>query len=178
GAKLIVTADGGTRGGNVVELKSAADKALESGCASVEHVIVCKRTGHDVAMKPGRDLWWHEVEAGEPDNCEPVWVEAEHPLFLLYTSGSTGKPKGVQHSTGGYLLHAALTTKWTFDLKADDIFWCTADIGWVTGHTYILFRPQAWGATGVVVQGLPTYPDTGRFWKMIETHKVSVFYTA
>jgi acetyl-CoA synthetase len=116
-----------------------------------------------------RDRWLHELMASQPTTCEPEWVEAEHPLFLLYTSGSTGKPKGVQHSTGGYLLHAALTTKWTFDLKDDDVFWCTADIGWVTGHTYITYGPLALGATEIVFEGVPTYPDAGRFWKMIQT---------
>ena len=119
-----------------------------------------------------------QAVAGQSATCEPEWVGAEHPLFLLYTSGSTGKPKGVQHSTGGYLLHAALTTKWTFDLKADDVFWCTADIGWVTGHTYITYGPLALGGTEIVFEGVPTYPDAGRFWKMIQDHKVTIFYTA
>ena len=131
-----------------------------------------------IDMKAGRDLWMHEVADQQPTTCEPEWVEAEHPLFLLYTSGSTGKPKGVQHSTGGYLLHAALTTKWTFDLKDNDVFWCTADIGWVTGHTYITYGPLALGGTEIVFEGVPTYPDAGRFWKMIEQHKVTIFYTA
>jgi acyl-coenzyme A synthetase/AMP-(fatty) acid ligase len=116
--------------------------------------------------------------ANQSETCEPEWVEAEHPLFLLYTSGSTGKPKGVQHSTGGYLLHAIMTMKWTFDIKPNDVFWCTADIGWVTGHTYITYGPLACGATEVVFEGVPTYPDAGRFWKMIQDHKVSIFYTA
>ena len=140
-------------------------------------MIVYKRTGGNVAWT-ARDKWLHDVTAGQPDTCEPEWVGAEHPLFLLYTSGSTGKPKGVQHSTGGYLLHAALTTKWTFDLKPDDVFWCTADIGWVTGHTYITYGPLALGGTEIVFEGIPTYPDAGRFWKMIQDHKVTVFYTA
>ncbi|HSC64946.1 MAG TPA: acetate--CoA ligase, partial [Caldimonas sp.] len=131
-----------------------------------------------VAMTAGRDVWMHDVVAAQPEHCEPEWVGAEHPLFLLYTSGSTGKPKGVQHSTGGYLLHAALTTKWTFDLKPDDVFWCTADIGWVTGHTYITYGPLALGGTEVVFEGIPTYPDAGRFWQTIAKHKVSIFYTA
>ncbi|MCW5185446.1 AMP-binding protein, partial [Burkholderia cenocepacia] len=125
-----------------------------------------------------RDLWMHELVDGESDRCEPTWVGAEHPLFILYTSGSTGKPKGVQHSTGGYLLWAAQTMKWTFDWKPDDVFWCTADIGWVTGHTYITYGPLACGGTQVVFEGVPTYPDAGRFWKMIGDHKVTVFYTA
>ncbi|RAA19421.1 AMP-binding protein, partial [Burkholderia multivorans] len=125
-----------------------------------------------------RDLWMHELADGESDTCAPEWVGAEHPLFILYTSGSTGKPKGVQHSTGGYLLWAAQTMKWTFDWKPTDVFWCTADIGWVTGHTYITYGPLACGGTQVVFEGVPTYPDAGRFWKMIGDHQVSVFYTA
>ena len=129
-------------------------------------------------MVAGRDQWLHDVVANQSDVCEPEWVEAEHPLFLLYTSGSTGKPKGVQHSTGGYLLHAILTMKWTFDIKPNDVFWCTADIGWVTGHTYITYGPLACGATEIVFEGVPTYPDAGRFWKMIQDHKVTIFYTA
>jgi acetyl-CoA synthetase len=141
-------------------------------------VIVFQRTGGACNMVAGRDIWWHDVIAGQSDVCEPEWVGAEHPLFLLYTSGSTGKPKGVQHSTGGYLLHAILTMKWTFDLKPDDLFWCTADIGWVTGHTYITYGPLACGGTEMVFEGIPTYPDAGRFWKMIQDHKVSIFYTA
>jgi len=131
-----------------------------------------------VAWTAGRDHWLHDELADKPTTCEPEWVGAEHPLFLLYTSGSTGKPKGVQHSTGGYLLHAALTTAWTFDLKPDDVFWCTADIGWVTGHSYITYGPLALGGTEIVFEGVPTYPDAARFWKTIEKHKVTIFYTA
>jgi acetyl-CoA synthetase len=148
------------------------------GCDTIKNVIVYKRTGGTVQWNGARDKWLHDVVADQGATCEPEWVSAEHPLFLLYTSGSTGKPKGVQHSTGGYLLHAALTTKWTFDLKPDDVFWCTADIGWVTGHTYITYGPLACGGTEIVFEGVPTYPDAGRFWKMIESHKVTVFYTA
>ena len=177
-AKVVITADGGWRGGHVVELKAAVDQALTSHGKSVKRVIVLKRTGQPVAMDPKRDLWWHDAIEGQPAACEPEWVDAEHPLFLLYTSGSTGKPQGVQHSTGGYLLFAALTTKWTFDLKPDDIFWCTADIGWVTGHTYIAYGPLALGGTEIVFEGVPTYPNAGRFWKMIQDHKVTIFYTA
>ena len=178
GAVLVITADEQLRGGKALPLKSIVDDALASGeCSTVKDVIVYRRTGGKIAWNP-RDLWLHEVTEAQPATCEPEWVGAEHPLFLLYTSGSTGKPKGVQHSTGGYLLHAMLTTKWTFDLKPDDVFWCTADIGWVTGHTYIAYGPLALGGTEIVFEGVPTYPDAGRFWKMIQDHKVSIFYTA
>jgi acetyl-CoA synthetase len=179
GAVAVITADHQVRGGKQLPLKSIVDEALTlGGCGSVKNVLVVKRSGSAIAMTAGRDLWMADVVAGQPSTCEPEWVGAEHPLFLLYTSGSTGKPKGVQHSTGGYLLHAALTTKLTFDLKADDVFWCTADIGWVTGHTYITYGPLALGGTEIVFEGVPTYPDAGRFWKMIQDHKVTVFYTA
>jgi acetyl-CoA synthetase len=179
GAVMVITADEQMRGGKALGLKNIVDEALGmGGCDSIKSVIVYKRTGGAVQWNTARDRWLHDVVANQGSTCEPEWVSAEHPLFLLYTSGSTGKPKGVQHATGGYLLHAALTTKWTFDIKPDDIFWCTADIGWVTGHTYITYGPLACGATEIVFEGVPTYPDTGRFWKMIETHKVSVFYTA
>jgi acetyl-CoA synthetase len=154
------------------------DAIALGGCGSIKDVLVVKRSGADVAMTAGRDIWMHDLVSKQASTCEPEWVGAEHPLFLLYTSGSTGKPKGVQHSTGGYLLHAALTTKWTFDLKQDDVFWCTADIGWVTGHTYITYGPLALGGTEIVFEGVPTFPDAGRFWKMIQDHKVSIFYTA
>jgi len=179
GAKAVITADHQIRGGKQLPLKSIVDDALAlGGCDSIKSVLVVKRSGADVAMTAGRDIWMHDLLAKQASTCEPEWVSAEHPLFLLYTSGSTGKPKGVQHSTGGYLLHAALTTKWTFDLKQDDVFWCTADIGWVTGHTYITYGPLALGGTEIVFEGVPTFPDAGRFWKMIQDHKVSIFYTA
>jgi len=179
GAKAVITADHQIRGGKQLPLKSIVDDAIAlGGCGSIKDVLVVKRSGADVAMTAGRDTWMHELVAKQASTCEPEWVGAEHPLFLLYTSGSTGKPKGVQHSTGGYLLHAALTTKWTFDLKQDDVFWCTADIGWVTGHTYITYGPLALGGTEIVFEGVPTFPDAGRFWKMIQDHKVSIFYTA
>ncbi|MGY1490037.1 acetate--CoA ligase [Methylobacillus pratensis] len=179
GAKLVITADGGVRGGKPVALKPAVDEALAlGGCEAVEKVIVYKRAGVDIAWNAQRDLWWHEVEAAESDYCEPTWVDAEHPLFILYTSGSTGTPKGVQHSTGGYLLGAIMSMKWVFDHKATDIFWCTADVGWITGHSYVAYGPLALGSTQVVFEGVPTYPDAGRFWQMIERHKVSIFYTA
>ena len=179
GAKLVITADHQVRGGKQLPLKSIVDEALAlGGCGSVTNVLVVRRSGSPISMTAGRDLWMADATAGQASTCEPEWVGAEHPLFLLYTSGSTGKPKGVQHATGGYLLHAAMTTKLTFDLKADDVFWCTADIGWVTGHTYITYGPLALGGTEVVFEGVPTYPDAGRFWRMIQDHKVTVFYTA
>ena len=179
GAVAVITADQQVRGGKHLPLKAIVDEAINlGGCGSIKNVLVVKRTGSDIAMQAGRDQWMHEQCDKQATTCEPEWVGAEHPLFLLYTSGSTGKPKGVQHSTGGYLLHAALTTEWTFDLKDNDVFWCTADIGWVTGHTYITYGPLALGGTEIVFEGVPTYPDAGRFWKMIQDHKVSIFYTA
>jgi acetyl-CoA synthetase len=179
GAVMLITADEQQRGGKSLPLKSIVDEAIAlGGCETLKNVIVYQRTGGKIAWNDKLDVWLHDALAGQPDTCEPEWVGAEHPLFLLYTSGSTGKPKGVQHSSGGYLLHAALTTKWTFDLKDEDIFWCTADIGWVTGHTYIAYGPLALGGTEIVFEGIPTFPDAGRFWKMIQDHKVSIFYTA
>ncbi|HRV78989.1 MAG TPA: AMP-binding protein, partial [Thauera sp.] len=179
GAVAVITSDGQFRGGKALPLKPIADEALSlGGCDSVKNVIVVKRTGADVAMVAGRDTWYHDAVANQSETCEPEWVEAEHPLFILYTSGSTGKPKGVQHSSGGYLLQAVLSMKYTFDIKPNDVYWCTADIGWVTGHTYITYGPLACGATEIVFEGVPTYPDAGRFWKMIQDHKVSIFYTA
>jgi acetyl-CoA synthetase len=179
GATEVITADGQFRGGREIPLKPAVDEAFAmGGCERVRNVIVYKRTGSAVPMQAPRDKWWHEAIKGQPDTCEPTWVNAEHPLFILYTSGSTGKPKGVQHSTGGYLLQSILTMKWTFDHKSTDVFWCTADVGWVTGHTYIAYGPLACGATEIMFEGVPTYPDAGRFWKMIQDHKVTVFYTA
>jgi len=179
GAVAVITADGQFRGGKALPLKAICDEALSTGeCPKVKHVIVNKRTGIDIAMQAGRDVWMQEIVANESTTCEPEWVSAEHPLFILYTSGSTGKPKGVQHSTGGYLLWAILTMKWTFDIKPNDVFWCTADIGWVTGHSYITYGPLAVGATEIVFEGVPTYPNAGRFWEMIQKHKASIFYTA
>jgi acetyl-CoA synthetase len=179
GAVALITADGQMRGGKEIALKPACDEALGmGGCESVKNVIVYRRTGAAIPMKEGRDHWWHDVVKGQPDECVPTPVNAEHPLFILYTSGSTGKPKGVQHSTGGYLLHCILTMRWVFDYKPADVFWCTADVGWVTGHSYVVYGPLGIGATEVIFEGMPTYPDAGRFWKMIQDHKVSVFYTA
>ncbi len=179
GAVAIITADGQMRGGKEIPLKPAIDEAFAlGGCDGVKSVIVYKRTGTKVDMQSPRDKWWDDVIKGQADTCEPVWVNAEHPLFILYTSGSTGKPKGVQHSTAGYQLICVLTMKWVFDNKPTDIFWCTADVGWVTGHSYIVYGPLGCGTTAIVFEGVPVYPDAGRFWKMIQDHRVNVFYTA
>ncbi|MBC3931619.1 acetate--CoA ligase [Undibacterium curvum] len=179
GAVAVITADEQVRGGKHLPLKAIVDEALALGeCEKVRNVVIYRRTGGAIQVKAGRDLWMHELVATQDVVCEPEWVSAEHPLFILYTSGSTGKPKGVQHSSGGYLLWAKLTMKWTFDIKPDDVFWCTADIGWVTGHTYITYGPLAMGATEIVFEGIPTFPNAGRFWSMIEKHKASIFYTA
>jgi acetyl-CoA synthetase len=179
GATAVITADEQVRGGKHLPLKAIVDEALGlGGCEAVGNVIVYKRTGGKIAFSAPRDVWMHELAAKQADTCAPEWVGAEHPLFILYTSGSTGKPKGVQHSSGGYLLWAILTMKWTFDIKPTDVFWCTADIGWVTGHTYITYGPLAVGATEIVFEGIPTYPDAGRFWQTIQKHKCSIFYTA
>ena len=179
GAVAVITADEQVRGGKHLPLKAIVDEALGLGdCEKIRNVVVYRRTGGAVAMSAGRDLWMDELTANQAKQCEPEWVSAEHPLFILYTSGSTGKPKGVQHSSGGYLLWAMLTMKWTFDIKPADVFWCTADIGWVTGHTYITYGPLAVGATEIVFEGVPTFPNAGRFWDTIQKHKVSIFYTA
>ena len=178
GAVAIITADGQYRGGKTLPLKNAVDEALAlGGCESIKNVVVLKKTGLDIEIK-SNDIWWHDLIANVSDICEPVMVNAEHPLFLLYTSGSTGKPKGVQHSSAGYLLHAMNSMRWTFDIKDNDVFWCTADVGWITGHTYVAYGPLAMGVTQIIFEGIPTYPDAGRFWKMIQNHKVSIFYTA
>jgi len=178
GARCVITADGGHRGGQIIELKAATDKALAEGCVTVDTVFVLRRSGKPVPMQSGRDLWWHDAIADMSKDCEPEWVDAEHPLFLLYTSGSTGRPKGIQHSSAGYLLGAKLTSRWVFDLRHEDVFWCTADVGWITGHSYVAYGPLAVGATIVMYEGAPTFPDGGRFWRICEQHGVSVFYTA
>jgi acetyl-CoA synthetase len=179
GAVAVITADGQFRGGREIPLKPVVDEAFSmGGCEKVKSVIVYQRSGSAIAMQSPRDKWWDDAMKGQPDSCEPVDVNAEHPLFILYTSGSTGKPKGIQHSTAGYILWCMVTMKWVFDHKPSDIFWCTADVGWVTGHSYICYGPLGVGATAVMFEGVPTYPDAGRFWKIIQDHKVNVFYTA
>ncbi|RJQ18072.1 MAG: acetate--CoA ligase [Nitrospiraceae bacterium] len=177
-AKLVITSDRGLRGGRQVALKTNADAALQV-CPTVEKMIVVKRTDN-IDMEPGRDSWWHdEINApGIANYCEPEQIDAEDPLFILYTSGSTGKPKGVLHTTGGYLLYTNLTFKWIFDYHDEDIHFCTADIGWVTGHSYIVYGPLSTGATSLMFEGIPTYPDAGRFWSICDKHKVNIFYTA
>ncbi len=178
-ARLLITADRGVRGGRTVPLKANADEALHE-CPSIEKVIVVKRTDSAIDMEPNRDLWWHD-EINSPDianYCEPEWMDAEDPLFILYTSGSTGKPKGVLHTTGGYLLYTNLTFRWIFDYHDEDIHFCTADIGWVTGHSYIVYGPLSNGATSLMFEGVPTYPNPGRFWEICDKHRVNIFYTA
>ncbi len=179
GATLVICADAQMRGGKAIALKPAVDEAIAlGGCETVRRIIVWQRAGTQITWHNERDVTMQSVEDGQSSDCPPLAVGAEHPLFILYTSGSTGKPKGVQHSSAGYLLHALLSMKWTFDIKSSDVFWCTADIGWVTGHTYVAYGPLACGATQVIFEGVPTYPDGGRFWEMIYRHQVSIFYTA
>jgi acetyl-CoA synthetase len=177
GAKLLITADGSYRRGKVVPLKENADGAA-SHCPTVENVVVLRRTEESVRMEPGRDHWWHDLMADAKADCPPEPLDSEHPLYILYTSGSTGKPKGILHTTGGYLVGTMQTTKWVFDLKEDDTYFCTADVGWVTGHSYIVYGPLALGATVVMYEGAPNWPDEARLWKMIEDYRVTILYTA
>ncbi|WP_306030840.1 acetate--CoA ligase [Stappia sp. MMSF_3263] len=175
-SKVVITADEGLRGGRKVPLKANVDKAVEK--LAVDKVLVVRRTGGSVSMKEGRDVWYHEAAAGAAAHCEPVEVNAEDPLFILYTSGSTGQPKGVLHTSGGYLVYASMTHQYVFDCKDEDIYWCTADVGWVTGHSYIVYGPLANGATTLMFEGIPTYPSPARFWEVVDKHKVTIFYTA
>ncbi|MBB4264894.1 acetate--CoA ligase [Roseospira visakhapatnamensis] len=174
---MVITSDEGLRGGRAVPLKANTDKALET-CPSVKHVVVVKRTGGAITMKDGRDVWYHDVVDGKPITCEPEEMNAEDPLFILYTSGSTGKPKGVLHTSGGYLVYTSMTHELVFDYKDGEIYWCTADVGWVTGHSYIVYGPLANGATTLMFEGVPNYPSSARFWEVVDKHKVNVFYTA
>jgi len=176
-ASVVITQDAGYRRGAEVKLKDAVDQALPQ-CPSIHAVLVYRRTGCDVNMQPGRDHWWHELVANASADCPAEPVDSEHPLYLLYTSGTTGKPKGILHTTGGYSVGTYITAKWVFDLRDDDTFWCTADIGWVTGHSYIVYGPLQNGATTVMYEGGPTWPEPDRFWKTIEKYQVSIFYTA
>ena len=175
--RLVITADEGLRGGRKVPLKANVDASLEH-CDSVDTVIVVKRTGGDINMTSGRDVWHHEICADQPETCEPEEMSAEDPLFILYTSGSTGKPKGVLHTSGGYIVYASMTHEYVFDYKPGEIYWCTADVGWVTGHSYIVYGPLANGATTLMFEGVPNYPDSSRFWQVCDKHNVSIFYTA
>jgi acetyl-CoA synthetase len=174
---ILLTADEGRRGGRKVPLKANADEALKS-CPSIKNVLVVRNTGTAVAMQEGRDIWWHEAAEAQPATCEPERMNAEDPLFILYTSGSTGKPKGVLHTTGGYMVWASFTHELVFDYRPGEIYWCTADVGWVTGHTYIVYGPLANGATTLMFEGVPNYPDFGRMWQVVDKHQVNIFYTA
>ncbi len=177
GSTVIITADEGIRGGRPIPLKANTDKAL-AACPDCTTCFVVRRTGTDIAWQDGRDVWYHEAVEAADAACPPTEMNAEDPMFILYTSGSTGKPKGVLHTTGGYMVYASMTHHYVFDYKDEDIYWCTADVGWVTGHSYILYGPLANGATTLMFEGVPTYPDSGRFWQVVEKHKVTIFYTA
>ena len=177
GAQIVITADGGWRRAKEVRLKDAVDEALPE-CPSVKDVVVCRRTGSAVNMQPGRDHWWHELDAASHDGCPAVELDAEHPLYVLYTSGTTGKPKGILHTTGGYLLQATMTMKWVFDIKEEDVYWCSADIGWVTGHSYIVYGPLSVGATTVMYEGAPDTPAFDRWWSIVEKYRINILYTS
>ena len=177
-SKIVITADGAYRGGNIIPLKQATDEAVSQSSYKVENVVVFQRTGEKIEFNEKRDVWWGDLVSDCDSNCDPEPLNAEHPLFILYTSGSTGKPKGIQHSTAGYILHAKTTFSWVFDIKNDDVFWCTADVGWITGHTYVAYGPLLAGATILIYEGAPTFPDVGRFWDICEKHAVTIFYTA
>ena len=177
-SKIVITADGAYRGGNIIPLKQATDEAVSQSSYKVENVVVFQRTGEKIEFNEKRDVWWGDLVLDCDSNCDPEPLNAEHPLFILYTSGSTGKPKGIQHSTAGYILHAKTTFSWVFDIKNDDVFWCTADVGWITGHTYVAYGPLLAGATILIYEGAPTFPDVGRFWDICEKHAVTIFYTA
>ena len=177
-SKVVITADGAYRGGSFIPLKQATDEAVSQSAYKVKNVVVFERTGKKIEFNEEIDVWWGDLVSGCDSDCDPEPLNAEHPLFILYTSGSTGKPKGIQHSTAGYILHAKTTFSWIFDIKEDDVFWCTADVGWITGHTYVAYGPLLAGATILIYEGAPTYPDVGRFWDVCEKHAVTIFYTA
>jgi acetyl-CoA synthetase len=176
-SRVVITADEGVRGGKTIPLKNNVDEALKS-CPDVHTVFVFKRTSRNISFSPPRDIWWHDAVSAQPEDCPCEPMNAEDPLFILYTSGSTGKPKGVLHTTGGYMVFTSLTHEWVFDYKPGDVYWCTADVGWVTGHSYIVYGPLSNGATSLIFEGVPQYPDWSRFWQVVDKHKVNIFYTA